>query len=103
MIPKAVMLITVALLLIGALPLPYGYYTLLSIVACVVFCWSAFVTFEQKHEVYPWILALLAVLFNPIIEVHLTKAVWSVIDIGAGLFLLALYNQLTIHHNKDAI
>jgi FtsH-binding integral membrane protein len=85
--PLAVIYICTAMLLIGAAPLPYGYYTLLRIVACGVFAFSAFISYERKHNLLPWVFGLLALLFNPIITVHLPKEVWAIIDIAAGIFL----------------
>jgi hypothetical protein len=76
------------MLLIGVAPLPYGYYTLLRIVASAVFAWAAFASFERNSQFLPWIFTLLVVLFNPIVPIHLTKELWSIIDISAGLFLL---------------
>ena len=91
--PPIVIYITVAMLWIGAAPLPYGYYTLLRLVATIVFAWAAYVAYQGKHNFLPYAFGLLALLFNPIIVVHLEKTLWSAIDVAAGIFLLA-----TIRH-----
>lgn len=87
--PPVVIYVAVAMLWIGAAPLPYGYYTLLRLVATIVFAWAAYVVYQRKHNILPYIFGLLALLFNPIIAVHLTKTIWAIIDIAAGIFLLA--------------
>ena len=69
------------MLFIGVLPLPYGYYMLLRFVACAVFVWAAFITYENNEEVLPWVFGILAIVFNPIIKIHFPKELWAVIDL----------------------
>lgn len=92
--PRIVIYITVAMLWIGVAPLPYGYYTLLRLVATIVFAWAAYVAYQGKHNFLPYVFGLLALLFNPIIVVHLEKTLWSAIDVAAGIFLLATIRQI---------
>jgi prepilin signal peptidase PulO-like enzyme (type II secretory pathway) len=87
--PTAVIYICAAMLFVGAAPLPYGYYTLLRLVACGVFAFAAFVSFDRKHKTLPWVYVLLALLFNPIIKVHLPKEAWAFVDVAAAIMLLA--------------
>lgn len=75
-------------LFLGAAPLPYGYYTFLRLIACGVFAFAAFLAHERKHVVLPWVYGLLAILFNPVVKVHLPKEAWMFVDIGAGILLL---------------
>lgn len=86
--PLTVIYIATVLLFIGAAPMPYGYYTLLRLIATGVFIWAAFVAHERKFEVLPWVYGVLAILFNPLIKIHLPKELWAVVDIGAGILLL---------------
>jgi len=88
-VPTAVIYICAAMLFVGAAPMPYGYYTLLRLVACGVFAFAAFVAFDRKSKTLPWVYGLLAVVFNPIIKIYLPKEVWVLIDVGAGILLLA--------------
>ncbi len=99
--PITVIYIGAAMLLIGAAPLPYGYYMLLRIVATGVFVWAAIVAHERKNEVLPWVFGLLAILFNPIIKIHLPKEVWTVIDVAAGVFLLVCKNSIQERKNEN--
>jgi len=87
--PTAVIYISAGMLFLGAAPLPYGYYMLLRLVACGVFAFAAFIAFDRKSKVLPWVYGLLAVLFNPIINIHLPKEVWAFVDVAAGILLLA--------------
>lgn len=88
--PTAVIYICAAMLFIGAAPLPYGYYMLLRLVACGVFAFAAFVSFDRKHKTLPWVYGLLALLFNPIIKIHLPKETWAFVDIAAAILLLTI-------------
>lgn len=92
--PIIVIYIAAAMLFIGVAPLPYGYYMLLRLVATIVFAWAAYVTYEREEEVLPWILGVIALLFNPLIPIHLPKEVWMAVDLGAGIFLLTLISRI---------
>ena len=87
--PVAVIYAAAAMLLLGAAPLPYGYYVLLRLVACCVFAFAAFVAFDRKHKLLPWVFGFMALVFNPIIKIHFPKEMWAVVDIAAGILLLA--------------
>jgi len=86
--PIAIIYIAGAVLIAGALPLPYGYYTMLRFVGCAVFTFVAYVGFNRKAKNLPWAYALLAVAFNPFIKVHFQKELWMVMDVVAGALLL---------------
>ena len=87
--PVAVIYICVVLLLFGVAPLPYGYYMLLRIVATGIFIWATFIAYDRNYQSLPWIYGVLALLFNPLIKIHLPKELWSVVDVGSGILLLA--------------
>ena len=87
--PPAVIYIASALLALGAAPLPYGYYMFLRLVACGVFAFAAYISFTKKARVLPYVFGCLAVLFNPIIKIHLPKEVWAVVDLASAALLLA--------------
>ncbi len=86
--PIGVIYACAAMLFIGAAPLPYGYYTLLRLVACGVFAFAAFIAADRKHNVLPWAFGLMVLLFNPIVKIHLPKEAWTLVDVAAGVFLL---------------
>ncbi len=85
---KTVATIVGILLLLAILPLPYGYYTFLRLVVSIGGVFLAYQLYERKLQGWSVVLALLAVLFNPIIPVYLSREVWLPIDlVSAGLFL----------------
>jgi hypothetical protein len=92
--PVAPIYIVSAMLFIGVAPLPYGYYMLLRFVACGIFVWAAYISFERNENVLSWIFILLAIVFNPIIKIHFPKEMWAVIDFCSGLFLVLMRNKI---------
>ena len=92
--PPIVIYVAVGMLWIGAAPLPYGYYTLLRLVVTIVFVWAAYVAYQGKQNMLLYVFGLLALLFNPIIPIYLDKTLWAVIDIAAGIFLLATLRHI---------
>jgi hypothetical protein len=99
--PIAVIYIASGMLFLGAAPLPYGYYMLLRIVATAVFVWATIVVHEKHDTVLPWVFGVCAILFNPIIKIHLPKELWAVIDIGAGILLLAVQSKIKEPANES--
>jgi len=72
--------------IVGAFHLPYSYYMLLRCVATG----SAVVLLACRREALPplglWLLVVIALLFNPIVKVHLGRELWQVVDPAAGVF-----------------
>jgi len=60
---------------------PYGYYILLRWVCCAVFAYLAYYTLKQEKRGWTWVLGITAVVYNPILRVHLTRDIWSVINL----------------------
>jgi hypothetical protein len=87
-VPAAVIYGAAVLLAAAVLPLPYGYYQLLRLVGTGVFAWGAFVAFQRGSAGYAFGFAVLALLFNPVVPVYLSKAAWMPIDVGAALALV---------------
>lgn len=77
------------LLFIAIFPLPYGYYTFLRL---IVFVFSLFLAYQLREKnCSNWIIFLIfmAILFNPLIPVYLSKEIWVLIDLfSATLFLI---------------
>jgi len=75
------------LLLLAVLPLPYGCYTFLRL---VIFIGGLFLAYQiHKQKQFGWAIGLvgIAILFNPLIPVYLTREIWLPIDlVSAGLF-----------------
>jgi hypothetical protein len=75
---------------IGLLPLPYGYYMLLRLFLCGV-CLYYVTSVVRVRDAEKWVLAGLAVLYNPIVPVELgSKPLWSIVNIGTVVWFYVL-------------
>ena len=83
-------LLAAAFLLLATLDLPYGYYTFLRIAVTGVALYVAYSGYKWGKTWALWTFVTVAMLFNPLIPVHLTKDVWFPIDlVTAAAFVLA--------------
>lgn len=89
--PTPIIFICFGMLVIGAAPLPYGYYTLLRLLTCIVFAVGAYIAYKRRTWVVASIYSVVALLFNPIIKVHFSKDIWSVVDVVTAVLLLATF------------
>lgn len=73
------------ILLALAIPsgMPYGYYVFLRWAIAGISIYIAWASYELKQIPWTWILAVTALLFNPIIPIYLDKETWVVFDVGA--------------------
>ena len=88
--PIALWLAAALVLIVAAFPLPYGYYTFARIVTCLACALLAYSAYRTTPPAVLWTgaFALLAVLFNPVIPIHLTKKIWMLLDLGAAAVIL---------------
>ena len=88
-LPRIAWLLPIALVLAALAPLPYGYYVFLRIVLCGACALLAFSDYRRKQSNNLWLvgLLLLAVIYNPLIPVHLEREVWAPINVATAGFL----------------
>ncbi len=87
--PIQVIYVTAVLLCIAILPLPDEFYTLLHITAAGTFAWGAYKNFSEKKLLLPLAYTLLAILFNPVIDINLAKQLWIPVDLAAAILLFS--------------
>lgn len=86
---KTLLLICAALLFIGLIDLPIGYYTLLRIIVTIGSVAVVVSEFENGLNFWVIIFGLIAILFNPLIPVYLNdKSAWMPIDIIGGIIFI---------------
>lgn len=86
-----------ALSLIAIFHLPYGFYIFLRISVCACSIATAYLTFnDPKFKFIAWISIAIAILFNPIIPIHLNKEIWSFFNVAVAAF----YSFLTMKLSK---
>ncbi len=86
----AVWLLPTTLLLLALLPFPYGFYVMLRLIVCSTSVLLTYDEYRLRGRVSGWaiVLAGIALLFNPLIPVHLTRDTWVPIDVATGALLI---------------
>ena len=74
---------------IGLLPMPYGYYFLSRLVVFVCSIYFAMQLNSQSDTTLVWVFGFFALLYNPIIPIHLgSKGLWVIVNlVTAGVFI----------------
>lgn len=80
--------IAMILLLIAVFPLPYFYYQVLRWIITGLALYLGFESHEKKDKNWTFVFIIVAIMFNPIISIHLMKEAWIIVDlVTAGIFL----------------
>jgi hypothetical protein len=67
---------------------PYDFYTIMRWIVCGVSAYGAFTEFERKRSAWPWTFVIIAIAFNPIAPVRLSRETWAPIDVlVAGILI----------------
>ncbi len=81
---------------------PYGYYILLRWIITASALFLAWIAYDLEKVLWVVLMGLVAILFNPLIPIHLAKSGWVLIDfVSAILFFLAAYSIKTIAHKHS--
>ncbi|OGG39134.1 hypothetical protein A3I34_02830 [Candidatus Jorgensenbacteria bacterium RIFCSPLOWO2_02_FULL_45_12] len=85
--------IIAVIFLLGALGnWPYGYYQLLRWFVSVVGIYVVYLVYNNRKDFWAWIFGAIAILFNPIFPIYLSKSVWQPIDIiVAIIFFVSIF------------
>lgn len=67
---------------------PYGFFMLLRFVVSISAIYNAWIAYEYKKEKWVWVFGFIAILFNPLIVIHLNRELWLFIDLVVGIFML---------------
>jgi hypothetical protein len=80
---------------------PYGYYILLRWVCCAVFAYATFQALARQKRGWSWALGITAAVYNPIAQVHLTKGIWSIVNIIAIGIAVASVFAVNLRDEKN--
>ncbi|MCK5225332.1 MAG: hypothetical protein KAQ89_01300 [Planctomycetes bacterium] len=83
-------IITAIMLLLALAPWPYGYYQLLRFVVCGASVYTAFVAYNWQKMWAIWLFGFIALLFNPLIPIHLSREIWQPIDIVCAILFMVI-------------
>ena len=71
---------------------PYGYYILLRWIITASALFLLWIAYDLKKVFWVISMSLIAILFNPLVPIHLDKETWVIIDfIVAILFLVSVF------------
>ncbi len=80
-------IIVCLMLVLAVLRLPYDYYKVLRWVVFVISIHLALFHYSSKNIIWPLILGLIALIFNPLIPFRFDKEIWTFINLGSALVL----------------
>lgn len=67
---------------------PYGYYTLLRWTTCIASILVTFQVFEKDINWAKVVFIIIAILFNPLTPIYLSRSTWIPIDITSAIFFI---------------
>ena len=90
---KTPIVISICMLLLAIVGgLPMGYYQLLRVVICGTAIYIAYVSHSLEKNVWSWIMGFIALIFNPLFQLHLGRDLWMVMDfVTLVLFIIAIF------------
>lgn len=91
-LPWWLWLIPIVLLVIGIGRLPYSYYSCMRLVVCGFGVYFAVLSWRDGAAIskaWAATFVLAAILFNPIMPIHLRRATWLYLDIGGATLFAA--------------
>ena len=91
MIDNKILIASIVMLAIALLPLPYAYYMLLRVVIFGVSAYLAVAAVSADKNELAWMLAINALIYNPVFPVHMTKDVWIIINLLTIGLLVKIY------------
>lgn len=66
---------------------PYAYYVLLRWVCCPILAFLAVRAANLEKIGWTWVLGISALIYNPIMTVHLNREIWSVLNVVTIIIL----------------
>lgn len=89
--PHLIPAVIAALMLLAALgDWSYGYYQLLRFVVCGAGAYAAWLSYHFSKYVWAvWLFGFVAILFNPLAPVHLSREIWQLVDLACAVLFIA--------------
>ncbi len=90
---RPIQLLLATLLFLCLLDMPYGYFQLVRFLSFVGFGYFAYEAQSRNESGLAFAFVALALLFQPFFKVHLGRALWNVVDVAVGVWLVYLAFQ----------
>ncbi|MFA4907250.1 MAG: DUF6804 family protein [archaeon] len=78
---------------------PYGFFTLLRLVVFGTTVYLSWLACKSKKQAWIWIFGFIALVFNPLIPLHLGRDLWVVVDLLVAVFLIISIFVLNYQRN----
>jgi len=72
-------------------PMPYGYYSIVRIVAMLSFAYLAFKKYQSRQQGLMVVFIGLAILFQPIVRIPLGRTLWNIVNVVVAIGLVILF------------
>jgi hypothetical protein len=79
---------------------PYSYYQILRWIVAGTALFIAYIAYHLEKEVWIWIMAIVAILFNPIAPIYLSKETWASIDLITSIVFLISIFRIRINEKR---
>ncbi len=67
---------------------PYGFFTLLRLVVFGTTTYLSWLAYRSERQTWTWFFGFIALVFNPLIPLHLGRNLWVVVDLLVAVFLI---------------
>ncbi len=102
-VSKAPAIISIILLLLAIVDgLPYGYFVFLRLIVCASAAYLAVQAHEIEKVAWSWIMGAVAVLFNPVLPLHMDRSVWQLLDLIAAMIFATSIGYIRIQSLRFA-
>lgn len=81
---------SIALLVWALTNNPYWYYQMLRWIIAGSAGYLAYIFYEEEEKKWMWVMVIIAILFNPIFPIYLSREIWTPIDIIAAVLFLVI-------------
>lgn len=73
---------------------PYSYFQILRVLVTVCAAYNAYACFNSSAKGWAWVFVVIAILFNPIAPIYLSRDTWAPLDVIAGIiFMVFAFNK----------
>ena len=88
----------IVMLVAALLPWPYGYYNFLRFWVCGAAAFLAYQQWTHDDAASKWVMVLvaIAVLYNPLVPIHLTRDIWSVLNVATAAAFVGHLRSLRV-------
>ena len=100
---KQITSIVAILMLLLAIPSglwSYGYYQILRWIVAGTALFIAYIAYHLEKQVWIWIMAIIAILFNPIAPIYLSKEAWVIIDLITSIIFFVSMLKVRNYEKK---